>query len=67
MPFRQTLTKVRVVTRYGTAEFLSLKEAQEIYPDLDPYRGSKTFTSAINDNDALCFESWEVHDALSGD
>jgi hypothetical protein len=67
MPFRLTLTKVRVVTRDKTEEFLDFHEARQVYPDLDPYRGSKTFTGAMDDGDAMLFETWEIHNSLSED
>ena len=67
MPFRLTLTKVRVVTRDRVDEFLDFQEARQVYPDLDPYRGSKNFTGAMDDGDAMRFETWEVHDSLSED
>ena len=64
MPFRQTLTKVRVVTINGIEEFPNLIEAKNKYPSLDPYRGCKKFTTAMDDIDAMRFESWDIHSAF---
>ena len=67
MPFRKTLTKVRVVTRNCNETFNTFQEAKEVYPELDMYRGSKNFTSALEDNDCLLFEDWETHNAFNED
>ena len=65
--FRQRLKKVRVVTRDKTDDFDSLKEALEIFPTLNMYRGCVNFTCALDDHDALLFEAWDVHNALNED
>jgi hypothetical protein len=69
MPFRQTLTKVRVVTRNKILEYDSLRDAQEAFPDqLDLYRGSKVFTCAMDSgDDRLLFETWDIANALDED
>lgn len=67
MPFRKTLTKVRVVRRDSIEEFDTLELALEKYPTLKIYCASKEFTNAIDDGDALRFETWEVHNAFNED
>jgi len=67
MPFQETLTKVRVVLRDRTLTYDTFQEAKAEFPDLNIYRGSRSFTSALDDIDALRFECWEVHNALDED
>ena len=67
MSFIEALTKVRVVTRDKTYEFYNLEEAKQSFPELNPYRGGKNFTAALNDGDALLFETWEMNAILSSD
>jgi hypothetical protein len=67
MSFRETLTKVRVITRNGEFEFENIVEARQRFPTLDVNRGCRNFTEAKQDNDYLVFEAWEIHDSYLED
>jgi hypothetical protein len=67
MSFRETLTKVRVITANGTFEFSDIKEAHKSFPTLDINRGCRKFTAAMEDGDYLLFESWDINHALDMD
>lgn len=53
----------------GVWDFLNLAAAQKQCPELDPYRSTDRFTSAmrgeINDAPALRFETWAAYDVYS--
>jgi len=67
MSFKDTLTKVRVVTANGNFEFDDINEAHVSFPSLDINRGCRKFTAAMEDNGYLLFESWDIHNALDMD
>jgi len=53
----------------GAWEFPDLGAAQREFPELDPYRSTSRFTSAmrgeVNDALALRFETWAAYDVYS--
>ena len=53
----------------GMWDFPNLAAAQKQFPDLDPYRSTNRFTSAmrgeVNDAPALRFETWAACDVYS--
>jgi len=57
---------VEVVTMKGADMFDSLKEAQQVYPGLDPEQNTADFTWAMRGNDGrMRFESWDAYKMLS--
>jgi len=59
-----------IITKDGSGfqNFKNLQEAREVFPDLDIYKNSKSFTSAMGnpEKDAMRFESLRAYDLYSG-
>ena len=53
----------------GAWDFPNLADAQETFPELDPYRSSTRFTAAmrgeVNNAPALRFETWAAYEVYS--
>jgi hypothetical protein len=53
----------------ATWDFQNLADAQEIFPELDPYRSSTKFTAAmrgeVNNAPELRFETWAAYEVYS--
>ena len=66
MQVEETSTqKVRVSTTTQSFEFEDMAQAKNRFPELDAYRGSRTFTGATDYNDGfLTFEAWDLNAAL---
>ena len=54
----------------GVWEFPNLKVAQKTFPELDPFRSTTRFTSAmrgeVNNQPALRFETWAAYAIQAG-
>ena len=69
LPFEEGCPVSVVLSLREGYVFENLKEAQKVYPDLDPDNNGKRFTWAMHDvidgRPAMRFESWEAEEIFS--
>lgn len=63
--FKNTIEVEVVLIGQPIYKFKSLNEARKQFKELDPFRGSTSFTPALDNNGKMRFESWMMNSMFS--